>query len=103
MCKAVREGKADVGATFAAEPRGTWWPAAVKRARGDFKVLASTGNLPNEVIAARDFFPPTRINDVIATFDWIVRGEEGAGDLPASMVGRGGGRGLRAGVRTACG
>lgn len=72
VCKAVREGKVDVGATFASEPAegkavvatGCEDVPPVK----DFQVVASTGNLPNEVIAARDFFPPTRVNDVIGTF-----------------------------------
>lgn len=72
VCKAVREGRADVGATFADEaPAGkdvvasgcTDAPPVT-----DFRVLASTGNVPNEVIAVRDFFPPTRVNDVIKAF-----------------------------------
>ena len=79
VCKAVREGKADVGATFAAEPaEGKDVVASgCEEGAGDFKVLASTGNLPNEVIAARDFFPPTRINDVIATFGRMDGSPEG--------------------------
>lgn len=72
VCKAVREGKVDVGATFGNEPA----EGKAVEASGcidappvsDFAVVASTGNVPNEVIAARDFFPPTRVNDVIGTF-----------------------------------
>jgi phosphonate transport system substrate-binding protein len=71
-CKVVREGKADVVATFAS---GTADVAALK-ADGcadappitDFRVVASTGNLPNEVIAASSDFPTPRVNDVIGTF-----------------------------------
>ncbi len=72
VCKAVRAGTADVGATFADEvPAGKEVTAdgcTDAPPVSDFRVIASTGNLPNEVIAARDFFPPGRINDVIATF-----------------------------------
>lgn len=87
VCKAVREGKVDVGATFGNEP------AAGKEVEAsgcidsppvsDFKVVASTGNVPNEVIAARDFFPPTRVNDVIATFGRMDGSPEGKKVLEA--------------------
>ena len=52
----------------------------------DFHVIASTGNLPNEVIAARDFFPPTRVNDVIATFGRMSSSPEGRKVLEAFRV-----------------
>jgi phosphonate transport system substrate-binding protein len=79
VCKAVREGKADVGATFASEPaEGKEVVASgCEAGAGDFQVLASTGNLPNEVIAVRDFFPPTRVNDVIAAFGRMDASPEG--------------------------
>lgn len=72
VCKAVREGKVDVGATYASEPsegKGVV-PTGCEDAppMSDFFVLASTGNLPNEVIAVRDSFSPTRVNSVISTF-----------------------------------
>jgi phosphonate transport system substrate-binding protein len=72
VCKAVLDGMAGVGATFAAEPK----EGAALEATGcadlgkvtDFKVIASSGNLPNEVIAHSPEFPPTRVNDVVAAF-----------------------------------
>jgi phosphate/phosphite/phosphonate ABC transporter binding protein len=90
VCKAVREGKVDVGATFASEPAEgkEVVPTGCEDAPplSDFKVLASTGNLPNEVIAARDFFPPTRVNDVIAAFGRMDGSPEGKKALEAFRV-----------------
>lgn len=72
VCKAVRDGSADVGATFAAEPKeGSALEATGCSDAGpvtDFKVIASTPNLPNEVIAHSPEFPPTRVNDVMMAF-----------------------------------
>lgn len=90
VCKAVREGKVDVGATFASEPAEgkAVVPTGCEDAPplSDFVVLASTGNLPNEVIAARDFFPPKRVNDVIATFGRMDGTPEGKKVLEAFRV-----------------
>lgn len=80
-CKAVREGKGDVVATFAA---GTAEGTALK-ADGcadagpitDFRVIASTGNLPNEVIAASSDFPTPRVNDVLGTFGRMGKSDAG--------------------------
>ena len=80
-CKAVRDGKADVVATYAA---GTAEGAALK-ADGctdappvtDFRVIASTGSLPNEVIASSSDFPTPRVNDVLGTFGRMGKSEEG--------------------------
>lgn len=79
VCKAVREGKADVGATFAAGAEGELKADGCEEAPPitDFKVIASTGNLPNEVIAASSDFPSPRVNDVIATFGRMGKSEEG--------------------------
>ncbi len=80
-CKLVRDGKADVVATFAS---GTADATALK-ADGcadappvtDFRVIASTGNLPNEVIAASSDFPSPRVNDVLGTFGRMGKTEAG--------------------------
>ncbi len=80
-CKAVREGKADVAATFA----GGVSDAATLKADGcadappisDFRIIASTGNLPNEVIAASSDFPAPRINDVLAAFGRMGKSDAG--------------------------
>jgi phosphate/phosphite/phosphonate ABC transporter binding protein len=81
VCKAVREGKADVGATYA---RGAKEGAALK-ADGcedappvdDFRIVASTDSLPNEVIATNSDFPPMRVNDVLGTFGRMHKSEAG--------------------------
>jgi phosphonate transport system substrate-binding protein len=89
VCRAVKEGKADVGATFASEPTEGKDVSATGCAdvgAGDFRVLASTGNLPNEVIAARDFFPPARVNEVIAAFGRMDSTPEGKKVLSAFRV-----------------
>lgn len=81
VCKAVRDGSADVGATFAAEPKegAALVPTgcADVGAPADYKVLASTGNLPNEVIAHSPEFPPTRVNDVMMAFGRMGQTPEG--------------------------
>ncbi len=81
VCKAVRDGKVDVGATYASEPSEGKEVVATgcedAPPISDFRVVASTGNLPNEVIAVRDLFPPTRINDVISTFGRMDGSAEG--------------------------
>lgn len=81
VCKAVREGKVDVGATYASEPAEGKDVMATGCQDAppitDFKVVASTGSLPNEVIAVRDFFPPARVNTVISTFGRMDGSPEG--------------------------
>ena len=81
VCKAVKEGKADVGATFAAEPKegAALVPTGCEDAgpASDFKVLASTANLPNEVIAHSPDFPPTRVNDAMMAFGRMGNTPEG--------------------------
>ncbi|MFO0599685.1 MAG: phosphate/phosphite/phosphonate ABC transporter substrate-binding protein [Myxococcaceae bacterium] len=84
ICKAVKDGTVDVGATFANEPaEGKTVQVDACATPGDFAVVASTGNVPNEVIAARDFFPPTRVNDVIAAFGRMDGSPEGKKVLEA--------------------
>ncbi len=90
VCKLVREGQVDVGATFGNEQlEGKEVEAngcADAPPLSDFHVVASTGNLPNEVIAARDFFPPNRVNDVIGTFGRMSGTPEGKKVLEAFRV-----------------
>lgn len=78
-CKAVREGKADVVATFASGSEGELKANGCEEAPPieDFRVVASTGNLPNEVIAASSDFPSPRINDVLGTFGRMGKTDEG--------------------------
>jgi phosphonate transport system substrate-binding protein len=81
VCKAVRDGTVDVGATFAAEPKeGQPLVATGCEDAGpvtDFKVLGSTSNLPNEVIAHSPEFPLFRLNDVMMAFGRMGLGAEG--------------------------
>lgn len=78
VCKAVRDGAAEVGATFATD-------AEVLKADGctdagpidDFKVVASSGKIPNEVIALRPYFAENRVNDIMATFGRMTISPEG--------------------------
>jgi phosphonate transport system substrate-binding protein len=81
VCKAVRDGTADVGATFAIEPKeGASLEATGCADAGpvsDFKVIASTTNLPNEVIAHSPDFPPARVNDVMMAFGRMGNTPEG--------------------------
>ena len=72
VCQAVRDGKADVGATFASEPADGQEPQADGCVDAgpltQYRVIASTGNIPTEVIAASGKFEPKRINDVLSAF-----------------------------------
>lgn len=81
VCKAVRAGTADVGATFSTEPKADGVLEATGCADAapitDFKVIASTANLPNEVIAHSPEFPPARVNDVLMTFGRLNQSAEG--------------------------
>jgi phosphonate transport system substrate-binding protein len=72
VCKAVRDGTVDVGATFADEPA----PGEALRATGcndappvaDFRVIGSSGPIPNDVIATRPDFDERLVNTVLRTF-----------------------------------
>jgi phosphonate transport system substrate-binding protein len=79
VCQAVKSGAAQVGATYGAEASD---PLLVRAdgcgaEAGEFRVLASTGNVPNEVIAARSDFPPMRLNEVVAAFGRMGLSEPG--------------------------
>lgn len=78
VCRAVKAGVADVGATYAAEAdaRSPQVNACGTDA-AQFRVLSSTGNVPNEVIAARSDFPPERVPDVLAAFAHMGSSEDG--------------------------
>lgn len=81
VCKAVKDGSVDVGATFAAEPKdgAALVPTGCEDvgSPSDYTVVASTGSLPNEVIAHSPDFPPTRVNDVMMTFGRMGNSPEG--------------------------
>lgn len=85
VCKAVRSGSADVGATFAQDPEDAKQaakPDGCADSGGsldDFKVVAMTGPIPNEVLAVRpDFaFDRKRVNTIIQTFGRMGLNDEG--------------------------
>lgn len=81
VCKAVREGKADVGATFAAEPGAgkALVPNGCEDAGpvSDFTVVASSKDLPNEVIAAGPAFDLRRQNEVTVAFAKMSKNDQG--------------------------
>ncbi|MBK7864561.1 MAG: phosphate/phosphite/phosphonate ABC transporter substrate-binding protein [Archangiaceae bacterium] len=75
VCKAVKSGAADVGATFATDPDEGNPPKADGCADAggsldEWKVVASSGPIPNEVIACRpDFaFDRKRVNSIVQVF-----------------------------------
>lgn len=85
VCKAVKSGAAEVGATFAQDPGD---PKALPRPDGcgdaggsldDYKVVAATGAIPNEVIACRpDFaFDRKRVNTIVQVFGRMSLSDEG--------------------------
>jgi ABC-type phosphate/phosphonate transport system substrate-binding protein len=81
VCKAVKEGKADVGATFAQDPGEgkTALADGCGTAAGDYTVIASVGPIPNEVLAVRpDFtFDRKRVNRIVQTFGRMVMNDDG--------------------------
>jgi phosphonate transport system substrate-binding protein len=83
VCKAVKEGKADVGATFAQDVGEGKIPRADGCADSggaeQFDVVAQTGSIPNEVLASRPDFTSDRkrTNRVISTFGRMGSDDEG--------------------------
>lgn len=85
VCKAVKSGAADVGATFAqdtGDPKALPKPDGCADAGGsldDYKVVAASGAIPNEVIACRpDFaFDRKRVNGIIQVFGRMSLNDEG--------------------------
>jgi phosphate/phosphite/phosphonate ABC transporter binding protein len=81
VCQAVRERRADVGATFADEPpRGRPLQAdgcAESPPMSDFRVVAAGGPIPNDVIAARPGFDDRLVGPVLAAFARMSHDEEG--------------------------
>src|SRR5581483_2072706 len=81
VCKAVKDGKADVGATFAQDPgEGKTAQADGCGAQAaDYTVIASVGPIPNEVIAARpDFtFDRKRVNRIVQAFGRMSMNDDG--------------------------
>jgi len=84
VCKAVKGGSADVGATFAQDPGEGKQPkpdgcATAGGSLDDYKVVAASGPIPNEVLACRpDFaFDRKRVNGIIQVFGRMSLSDEG--------------------------
>lgn len=84
VCKAVKGGSADVGATFAQDPGEGKQPkpdgcADSGGSLDDYKVVAASGPIPNEVLACRpDFsFDRKRTNGIIQTFGRMSLNDDG--------------------------
>jgi phosphonate transport system substrate-binding protein len=84
VCKAVKGGSADVGATFAQDPGEGKQPkpdgcADAGGSLDDYKVVAASGPIPNEVLACRpDFaFDRKRVNTIIQTFGRMSLNDDG--------------------------
>ncbi|MBL8952053.1 MAG: phosphate/phosphite/phosphonate ABC transporter substrate-binding protein [Myxococcaceae bacterium] len=84
VCKAVKSGSADFGATFAQDPGEGKQPRADGCADAggsldDYKVVAASGPIPNEVLACRpDFaFDRKRTNGIIQVFGRMSLSDEG--------------------------
>jgi phosphonate transport system substrate-binding protein len=81
VCKAVREGRVDVGATFADPGSGD----SGLRADGcedsppvdDFRVVASGGPIPNDVIATRPGFDQYMVEPVLGAFRRMSQSADG--------------------------
>lgn len=81
VCQAVRTGKAEVGATFSDEPaRGKQAQVdgcADSPPMSDFRIVAASGPIPNDVIAARPDFDERLVIPVLGAFGRMGRTEEG--------------------------
>jgi phosphate/phosphite/phosphonate ABC transporter binding protein len=81
VCEAVRTGKADAGATFCDErPKGEA-PAADGCAErppvSDFRVVAVSGPIPNDVVACRPGFDERLVEPTLAVFARMSQSEDG--------------------------
>jgi phosphonate transport system substrate-binding protein len=84
VCKAVKSGAADVGATFAQDPGEGKQPkpdgcSDLGASLDEWKVVAASGPIPNEVLACRpDFaFDRKRVNGIIQAFGRMSLNDEG--------------------------
>lgn len=81
VCQAVRTGKAEVGATFSDEPVKGKKPqvdgCADSPPMGDFRIVAASGPIPNDVIGARPEFDDRLVTPVLGAFGGMARTDEG--------------------------
>jgi phosphate/phosphite/phosphonate ABC transporter binding protein len=81
VCDAVRSGKADAGATFCDErPKGESPVAdgcAERPPTSDFRVVALSAPIPNDVVAARSGFDERLVESTLAVFAQMSQSEAG--------------------------
>jgi phosphate/phosphite/phosphonate ABC transporter binding protein len=81
VCQAVRTGKVDAGATFSDEPpkgkQAQVDGCADSPPMIDFRIVAASGPIPNDVIAARPDFDERLVTPVLGAFGGMARTEEG--------------------------
>jgi ABC-type phosphate/phosphonate transport system substrate-binding protein len=77
----VRTGKAEVGATFSDEPPRGKQPqvdgCADSPPMSDFRIVAASGPIPNDVIAARPDFDERLVTPVLGAFGRMAKTDEG--------------------------
>jgi phosphate/phosphite/phosphonate ABC transporter binding protein len=81
VCQAVRTGKAEVGATFSDEPPKGRQPrvdgCADSPPMTDFRIVAASGLIPNDVIAARPDLDERLLTPLLGSFGGMARTDEG--------------------------
>jgi len=81
VCQAVRTGKAEVGATFSDEPAKGKQPqvdgCADSPPMSDFRIVAASGPITNDVIAARPDFDERLVTPVLGALGGMARTDEG--------------------------
>ncbi len=94
VCRAVHEGKADVGATFTDDPaegavRVTGCEAALGEAASGLKIIGATDELPNDVVAARPELPAELETKLVTALQGLQSSEEGKQRLVKAFLAEG--------------
>ncbi|MBI5549312.1 MAG: phosphate/phosphite/phosphonate ABC transporter substrate-binding protein [Deltaproteobacteria bacterium] len=94
VCKAIAEGRADVGASYSTDPAS----APVKSISGcntlgaqagKLQIVAATEAIPNDVLAVREAFPAEAKAALLAAAQELERTEEGKKTLATAFHGEG--------------
>lgn len=92
VCKAVLEGRYDVGATFSdpgPTPRATGCVGALGKKADALRLLALSAEVPNDVLVASPKFPVTKAEAVIATAKAAAASAEGRKRLGGALLAEG--------------
>lgn len=92
VCRAVAEGRADLGATFVNAP-GSQWVDGCRRALGEavsqLQVVAQTEEIPNDVLAVRPDFPEEAKGRLLVGATLLPGSEEGKQTLQQAFAAEG--------------